>query len=116
MASNQNFDVQITEDTPAWVETANADNVAATATRAAETGKSHYVTSVSASFSASVAGALLTISEGAAEIARVYVHDHAEVSLPKPIEIAEGTAVSAELAASGSAGVVGAVNLTGYTV
>lgn len=99
-----------------WVETDSQDNAQATATRPAPSaGQHHLVTSISASFSAAVAGAQLRLLEGATEIARWHVHDQFEMTFTSPILIAPGTAVSLELAASGGAGTIGSVNLTGYT-
>jgi hypothetical protein len=100
----------------AWVETANADNAVALVTRAAPTGGlAHRITSISGSFSGSVAGALLTLKQGAVEIGRWYVYDAFALPFVSPIDIDAETAVSLELAASGSLGVIGAVTMTGYT-
>jgi hypothetical protein len=53
LASGKNPDgTTIAPTTPTWTETATADNAAATATRPAVAGQSHYITSVSGSFSA----------------------------------------------------------------
>lgn len=99
-----------------WVELDTQDNAAATATRAAPSGGiSHYVTSVSGSYSASVAGATLILSEGSTEIARWHVYDAFGLVFPSPIYIAPGNAVNLELAASGGAGNNGSVVMTGYT-
>jgi hypothetical protein len=101
--------------TGGWVVTASADNAAATATRAAEAGKTHHITAVFASFSGA-ATQLLQIKDGAAVIAEQYVYSSAVITLPKPIEVTEGNAVSAVLAASGGLGVLGKVNLSGFTM
>lgn len=101
---------------PSWVVTANADNAAATATKAAPSGGiSHFVTSISAGFSATVSGALLTLKAGSTEIGRWYVYDSLTLDFPSPIWVTPGDAVSLELAASGGAGTVGAATLTGFT-
>lgn len=106
----------IVEGKSSWVETANADNSGATATRAAPSdGLSHYVTSVSGSFDTS-SGVTMILKEGSTEIARWYVQDWLVFPFSYPIKIAPGSAVSLELAASGTGGVVGAVNMTGYTL
>lgn len=97
-----------------WSESANADNALATATHAGVAGQQHVLTHISASFSASVSGALLTIKEGAVEVLRFYVYDSLEVDLELPF--ADGADVVAELAASGTVGVIGAVNISGYSI
>lgn len=97
-----------------WVEKASADNDAATATRTAETNKCHYITNVSASFSATKS-ALLQIKDGSTVIAEHYVYDQATLTFPAPIKCTSGNAVSAVLAASGSGGTLGKVVLSGFT-
>lgn len=100
-----------------WIETANASNATATASRAADANSTsrHYVTGVSGSFSAAAAGILLVLKEGSTEIGRWYVHNALHVVFDTPVAIAPNTACSAELSAGGS-GVTGAVDLTGYTI
>jgi hypothetical protein len=99
-----------------WSEVpAAADNLAVTATRAAVAGKSHYVTGFSASFSAAVAGKLLELKDGATVIWRGYVHNERDIEFQHPRKITAGAAASLTLAASGTAAVLGAVTLHGYT-
>lgn len=98
-----------------WSVTATADNAAATATKAAEAGKSHYITAISGSFSAA-AIKLMTIKDGAAIIDNFYVHNALGLVFPNPIKITAGNLAELSLAASGTAGVIGAVNLHGYTL
>lgn len=101
-----------------WTVTANADNAAATATKAADsnTAARHYITSISGSFSAAVAGKLMTLKQGATEKGRWYVHNALVLAFDSPIELDANTAAELELAASGSAGQIGAVTMTGYTL
>lgn len=100
-----------------WVEQDTGNNSSATATRAApDGGVAIHVTSVSASFDSSVSGAQLTLKQGSTEIARWYVYDAFGLVFPSPIRIEAGNAANLELEASGSADVVGAVNMTGYTL
>jgi hypothetical protein len=100
-----------------WAEGANADNLAATATKAAGgTATRHYVTGVSGSFSAAAAGKELLLKDGATVIGRWYVHNQLHITFPVPIEISDNAAAEAVLAASGTLGVLGAVTLTGFTV
>lgn len=98
-----------------WVEKANADNAAATATKAAAAGQTHYITGVAASFSAT-ASALLQIKDGSTVIFEQVVYDHVEIKFDTPLKGTSGNAVSAVLAASGTAGTIGYVNLIGFTV
>lgn len=97
-----------------WSLTATATAAAATVARAAEAGKSHYVTSISGSFGAAQI-ALLTLSDGATVIQNHHVHNQRTIEFAKPVKITPGNAVSASLGAGG-AGVVGAVVMTGYTI
>lgn len=100
-----------------WVESTTADNAVATATRAAPSGGiSHYITSVSGSFSATVSGATLTLKQGTTEVARWNVYDSFSLSFSSPIKLDPGDAANLELAASGTLGNIGAVNMTGYTI
>jgi hypothetical protein len=105
----------ISREFHSWIETANETNDTATATRAAPAGGlSHFVTSISGSFSATAAGVLLVLKQGTTEIGRWYVYDSLAVVFSSPVKIDAATAVNAELGAGGST-VVGAVTLTGYT-
>jgi hypothetical protein len=97
-----------------WVEKASADNALAVASKAAVSGKSHYIGAIFASYSGSKVG-LLQIKDGATVIAEYYVNNAGVIPLDVPIKVTEGNAVSAELAASGTAAVLGKVNLVGFT-
>ncbi len=97
-----------------WIANASADNAATTATKAAAAGKTHYITSVSASFSLTK-NALLQIKDGATVIFEHEVYDQSVIHFPTPIKGTSGNAVSAVLAASGTAGTLGKVNLVGFT-
>lgn len=96
-----------------WIEIDSQDNSLATATRAAEPGKNHIIYSVDASFSAATAFKLLQIKEATTVIWEGYVSDSREVTFPRGLKITEGVVCSAELAASGTAAVIGKVNLHG---
>lgn len=98
-----------------WTVTATADNAATTATKTAESGKAHYVTGLSASFSAANAGKLLTLKNGTTVIGNFHVHDQRDLVFPSPIRIDTGAAAELSLAASGTGGQIGAVTLTGFT-
>lgn len=101
-----------------WVEGATADNAAATASRAAPAGGvRHFITSVSASFSASQSTKkLLELRYGSTVVASWYVADEVVLSFSSPIELPPGQVANLVLAASGTGGQVGAVVLTGHTL
>jgi len=96
-----------------WVATDSKDNALATASKAAATDKTHVLTGVFASFSAAITK-LLQIKDGSTVIAEHYIVN-AEF-IPLNIKGTAGNAVSAELAASGTGGTIGKVNITGFTV
>ncbi|MHA1754690.1 MAG: hypothetical protein ACTSYR_04150 [Candidatus Odinarchaeia archaeon] len=98
-----------------WSVTATADNDVATATKTAEEGKSHYITSISGSFSAA-AIQLMELKDDTDTIGNYHVHNQRDIVFAKPVKITAGNAVSLTLAASGSGGVIGAVTLVGFTL
>lgn len=98
-----------------WSITTTADNAAATVTRAAVAGQSHYITSIAGSFSAA-AIRLLTLSDGGTVIGNFHVHNQRNLEFAKPLQLTAGNAAALTLAASGTATVIGAVTLTGYTL
>lgn len=99
-----------------WVETDNADDAAATATRAAVANQSHFITGVSASFSAAKAGLLLLLKEGSVEKMRWSVTNDFSEDFSSPVTLKAGDAANLVLVASGTGGVIGSVNLKGYTL
>ena len=105
-----------------WVETDSEDNAEATASRAAETGRQHVVYSVDASFSAINAGlVLLQVKDGTTTVWEGYAGSdtdgstYIEKEFPAGLTITLGAACSAVLAASGTGGTVGKVNIHGVT-
>ena len=99
-----------------WRETDSDDNAASTATKAAAANKRHTLSVVIASYSTAATSGLLTITvtlNGTSSTITHYVHG-ADV-IPLEIRGDENTAVSATLAASGTGGVVGRVNIVGHT-
>lgn len=106
---NNGFEVTTTD----WSLTASADNAAATVSRAAEAGKAHYVTSISGGFSAA-ATKLLTLSDNAVVVGNFYVVNSNTIVFATPVKVSAG-ALSVSLAASGTAAVLGAVTVTGFT-
>lgn len=98
-----------------WIAVDADDNAASTATQAAPgDGCRHFITSLSGSYSAA-AIKLLTLKQGTTVIGRWYVHNAFHIEFPTPVTLEPNTAANAELAASGTGGVTGAVTMTGYT-
>ena len=106
-------------NTAQWTATANADNATATATKAAPNDKSGrerlFVSTIDASFSGSVAGATVIIKDGTTEVWRRYFNDTTTIDFRRPFPISQAAALNVELSASGSGGVIGAVNVSGFT-
>lgn len=97
-----------------WSVTASADNATATVTRAADTNKQQVVYGVSASFLATpTAPCLLQILNGITVVWEGYVSAPVIIDFPAGIAMTPGGACSAVLAASGTAGRLGKVNLHG---
>ncbi len=93
---------------------ASQDNALATATAAAgDTHQRYYITGVDASFSAA-ATKLLQLKDDATVVWEGYIVNDGSINFDPPIEGSLSKAFSAELAASGGAGVIGKVNLRGY--
>jgi hypothetical protein len=109
----------IPADPEGWGVPASGNNALATATKAAATGRRHILTGVVAGFGTGtvVGRPLCTVKVGATTVFQgpVEVTSPLVVSLPN-IPGAENEAVSAELAASGTASVLGYVTLLGRTV
>lgn len=101
-------------DQAGWVVKDSKDDAIATAAKAAETGKRHIIHSVDASFSATTAK-LLQIKDDTDIVWEGYVYDSREVPFPKGFTLTKGNACSAVLAASGTGGNIGKVNLHGTT-
>lgn len=97
-----------------WVEKANADNAVATATRAAQAGRKHYIEAITGSYGLSKSG-ILTIKDGDTVIYEFIVYDTEHIEFPRPIPITRGNAVHVELTASGAGGTIGYVNMVGVT-
>lgn len=99
-----------------WRETANADNGVATATKAAKTTGRHVAACVIASYSSSSTSGLLTITVtlgGTSSTITHYIHGADVIPLDLTCDV--NTSVAAALAASGTGGVTGRVNLLGHT-
>jgi hypothetical protein len=94
------------------------DNAIGTATApAGNTSQRNYITGVEASFSVLATSALLQIKDDTTVIWEQYIHGSANIEFPSPIVAgALAKAMSAVLAASGTGGVIGKVNLRGYLI
>lgn len=100
-----------------WVEDDSKDNATATASRSApKEGLSHFITSISGGYSASVSGNTLLLKQGVTVIGRWRVYDSLTLSFSSPIKLEPGTVANLELEASGGAGTLGDVTMTGYTL
>lgn len=90
------------------------DNALAVATApAGSANQRYYITGVDASFSGT-ATKLLQLKDGSTVVWEGYVVNSANINFDSPIEGSLGNSFSAELAASGTAGTIGKVNLRGY--
>lgn len=99
-----------------WVDTDNADDAAATATRPAVSGLSHHITGVSASFSAATGSKLLLLKQGSTEIMRWFVTNDFSEEFVSPVQLDPNTVANLVLVASGTGAVIGTANLKGYTL
>lgn len=96
-----------------WIVTATGDNAIATATKAAEAGKSHYVVAISATYNDSTINNLVALKDGANTVGNFHVGN---IVFSKPLKLTAGNAVSVSLPASGTLGKVGAVTIVGFTI
>ncbi len=91
------------------------DNAEATATAAASSnGNRYFITGVDAFYSVAATSGLLQLKDGATVVWEGYVHGDLSLSFDSPIIGSVDTAFSVVLAASGTAGQIGKVNLRGY--
>lgn len=95
-----------------WTATASQDNLLATATKAAVAGKAHTIRTIVASFSVANVK-LLQVKVDTTVVLEQYVHNAEVIQLD--YRAPAGSAVSAELAASGTGGQVGKVAIVGHT-
>lgn len=96
-----------------WTERDSQDNALATAERAAEEHGRHVIMYAVASYEISSTSGLLQIKQGGVVVAEHYIHG-ADV-VPLELYGEANQAASAELAPSGTGGVLGKVTLVGYT-
>lgn len=91
------------------------DNAVATATAAAGTANQRYrITGMDASFSATATVGLLQLLDGATVIWEGYFSSTLRHNFISPIQGSLGSSFSAVLTASGTAGVIGKVDIRGY--
>lgn len=96
-----------------WFATERKDNAKATATKAADANQKQVITAIHAAYS-NTKTATLIIKESTTAVMTLDVVNSLSMDNLE-LEFAEGASVSAELAASGTAGVFGSVLLNGYT-
>ena len=99
-----------------WVETDLDTNAIVTATRAdpGSGAQAHYITSVSGAYSAAAIGKL-ELKQGSTVLATWHVHNQFALTFDSPIKLDPGAVANLVMAAGGSA-IVGAANMTGYTL
>lgn len=97
-----------------WMETGNATAAEASATHTASTGEAHRITHASGSYDSSGQSGTLTLTSGSDTLYETDVHGDFHVEFPAELTGNEGDNVKAALSA-GSSGVVGRVNLGGYS-
>lgn len=102
---------------PAFTVSANVDNALATAAQAADPKVKHCIRKVSASFEVATDDALLQIKVGSTVVWEQWVTGKLNEDFPEGLIMgAKNEAVSAELAASGSAGNFGYVSIGGQSL
>ncbi len=105
------------QNTATWIEPGTSEEGGdVTVTRDAETGKSHYIVGVIATYGNEEAAGILDVSEGETVKISGYATDRTPlvIMLSRPYKAEKNTAVSAALAA-GAEGAIGKVNLIGFT-
>ncbi|MCL5074207.1 MAG: hypothetical protein M1136_00935 [Chloroflexi bacterium] len=96
--------------------TAGVDNALASATRAAETGKTHYIVAIAGSFrGADPAQKELRLKDGNPVVFETMINGRAVITFPVPIALTKGNAATVDLEASGTPGVTGWVAMVGFT-
>ena len=98
-----------------WILTATADNTDITLTKSGVSGASHYIVAIYASYSGS-ATKLMILKDGTNVIGNFHVINSRNIEPKKPIKITPGNDVSVVLPASGTAGVIGALTVIGFTL
>jgi len=97
-----------------WIVTASADNAIATATKAAVAGQHHYLTSLHFGWDVAKIGAG-QVNDNVTAVGYYAVHNERSITFNPPHEITLGNKIDAILGASGTAGKIGYVTMTGYT-
>jgi hypothetical protein len=103
-------------DATDWVVSTSADNALATATKAADPMRCHYVVGYVAGFSGAVQK-VASLKAGGATLLSIPIKDAGNglVIFPRPIKFGRNQSVSLELPASGTAGILGYVALIGFS-
>lgn len=93
------------------------DNAIATAAASADTnGGRYHITGIDASYSVSATSGLLQLKDDTTVIWEGYVHGSLNISFSSSLIGTANKSFSAVLAASGTAGQIGKVNLIGYLI
>jgi hypothetical protein len=92
----------------------SADNAVVSDSQVGEAGKAHYLTTISAGYTAAAIG-LVTIKDGLTVIGEYPIHNADVIQLPTPVKVTDGNNVSIELSASGTAGTLGKIFGVGFT-
>lgn len=91
------------------------DNAIATATAAAGTAtQRYYITGYDISYSVAATGGMLQLLDGATVIWEQYISGRNFINFIQPIQGSLASSFSAVLTASGTAGVIGKVDIRGY--
>ncbi len=97
-----------------WSELASAADAVATATHAAVTGKQYRITNIQASFSSDpVASALIQVKDGTTVIWEGYVALSEGIDVQVALNGSMDALMSASLAAHGTGGQLGKINIQG---
>lgn len=98
-----------------WQEDATATAAAATATRAAgAAGMRHYITAIRASYGAAQIGAV-SLQENGIDIVTFHVHNQRDIVFSQPLRMPSAALSAGAVLSAGAAGVVGQVDIEGFT-
>lgn len=100
-----------------WSEVGNATAAQLTVTKAAAALRAHAVVKVDASYSVSTVSGLLTVSFGATEIGKKYIHGSGALDFAADPGILNPDANETVVAVldSGGGGIVGTITMSGFT-
>ena len=98
-----------------WTVVVSAASATATATKAAEAGVTHYITTVLAGYSGNSDEGLMQVKDGTTVIAHAYVHTNSneEINFNTPLAGTEGNLVEATIPSQTGTGYI---SMMGYSV